>query len=92
MPMVYNLRKQKILMPDDAVLVDRSTPYGNPFRERVWGRAKCLELYREWIMLPEQAELRARMQRELCGKDLVCWCAPLPCHADIILKIANAQD
>ena len=28
--------------------------------------------------------------RELRGKDLVCWCAPLPCHGDILLEIANA--
>jgi hypothetical protein len=30
--------------------------------------------------------------RELRGRDLVCWC-PLnqPCHADILLKIANGE-
>jgi len=30
------------------------------------------------------------IRQELCGKDLVCWC-PLdqPCHADILLEIAN---
>lgn len=29
----------------------------------------------------------------LCGKDLACWC-PLdhPCHADVLLEIANAQE
>ena len=26
---------------------------------------------------------------ELRGKDLVCWCAPFPCHADVLLKLAN---
>ncbi|GAG87489.1 unnamed protein product, partial [marine sediment metagenome] len=26
---------------------------------------------------------------ELKGKDLVCWCAPLPCHADVLLELAN---
>lgn len=31
--------------------------------------------------------------RELAGKDLACWC-PLgePCHADILLEIANGGD
>lgn len=29
--------------------------------------------------------------RELKGKDLVCWCAPLACHADVLLKIANDE-
>jgi hypothetical protein len=29
---------------------------------------------------------------ELAGRDLVCWC-PLsgPCHADVLLKIANTR-
>lgn len=27
---------------------------------------------------------------ELKGKDLVCWCAPKPCHADILLELANS--
>ena len=26
---------------------------------------------------------------ELKGKDLVCWCAPLPYHADVLLKLAS---
>jgi len=26
---------------------------------------------------------------ELRGRDVVCWCAPLPCHADILLELAN---
>ena len=25
----------------------------------------------------------------LRGKDLVCWCSPLPCHADVLLRMAN---
>ena len=27
----------------------------------------------------------------LRGKDLVCWCAPEACHADVLLKLANAE-
>jgi hypothetical protein len=27
---------------------------------------------------------------ELRGYDLVCWCAPQPCHADLLLALANA--
>lgn len=26
---------------------------------------------------------------ELRGKDLVCWCAPEACHADILMELAN---
>jgi len=28
---------------------------------------------------------------ELRGRDLACWCKPgAPCHADVLLEIANA--
>ena len=38
-------------------------------------------------------DFRARVRRELAGKDLACWC-PLdqPCHADVLLEIANQED
>lgn len=40
-----------------------------------------------WTYPPRQ-EIRA----ELAGRDLACWC-PLdePCHADVLLKIANEE-
>lgn len=32
------------------------------------------------------------IRTELKGKDLVCWCAlDMPCHADVLLEIANAE-
>ena len=33
-----------------------------------------------------------QIRRQLAGRDLVCWC-PLdqPCHADVLLEIANAD-
>ena len=27
----------------------------------------------------------------LRGKDLVCWCKPEACHADVLLRLANAE-
>jgi hypothetical protein len=27
---------------------------------------------------------------ELRGKSLACWCAPLACHGDVLLRLANA--
>jgi hypothetical protein len=29
---------------------------------------------------------------ELRGRDLVCWCAPEPCHGDLLLQLANAVE
>jgi len=43
--------------------------------------------YRAWLL--QRPELMAALP-ELRGKDLVCWCAPEPCHADVLLELANA--
>jgi hypothetical protein len=29
---------------------------------------------------------------ELRDRDLVCWCAPDPCHGDLLLRLANAAE
>jgi hypothetical protein len=56
----------------------------------VSNRAYAIAAYSSWLQdEPEQAELLKAVKKELRGKDLVCWCAPLECHADILLKIAN---
>jgi hypothetical protein len=26
---------------------------------------------------------------ELRGRDLICWCAPLPCHGDVLLRLVR---
>lgn len=50
-------------------------------------RALALAGYRDY--LEAHPALKAAARVELRGKDLVCWCAPLPCHADILLELAN---
>ena len=41
---------------------------------------ESLEERRQWI-LSNLSSLR--------GKDLVCWCAPSPCHASVLMELAN---
>jgi len=53
---------------------------------------QVLEAFGLWLEHHHRGqELAERARRELRGKDLVCWC-PLssPCHADILLSLANA--
>jgi hypothetical protein len=79
-------------MPAGAVKVDRATRWGNPFRaDDAAQRAAAVARYRLWIGEPAQAALRDAARASLRGKDLACWC-PLdgPCHADVLLEIANA--
>ena len=65
--------------------------YGNPFKSPPFGRQAAVDLFRRRIEEPdEQREERLQLIRALKGRDLACWC-PLdqPCHADVLLEIAN---
>jgi hypothetical protein len=44
--------------------------------------------YRTWTALVRESlpGLRKALH-ELEGRDLVCWCAPLPCHRDVLLRL-----
>jgi hypothetical protein len=62
--------------------------FASPFhREAKSDRDGALARYREW--LPDQPALMARLRAgELRGKALGCWCAPLRCHAEVLLEHA----
>ena len=77
--------------PKDVRYVGRPTKFGNPFIVGKHGdQQQCVDLYREWVTRDEQFSLRLQMKRELVGKHLECWCAPLPCHADVILEVISS--
>jgi hypothetical protein len=75
--------------PPNTMFVARPSLLGNPYSVAEHGRAEALRLYREWIM--DQPELIEMLRRDMRGLSLACWCPPgVPCHADILLEIANA--
>jgi hypothetical protein len=98
-------RKKGWRMPPNTVKVDRSSRYGNPFKvgDRItsadgsvsavcFSRAEAVETFRTLLSQPHMADWRAHIREKLRGKNLACWC-PLdgqPCHADVLLEIANA--
>lgn len=87
-PRVYSKRKGAEPAPAGAVYVGRPTAYGNPFEiGRNGTREECVQQYRD--MLEEHPWMKRRVVADLRGKDLVCWCAPESCHADVLLEIAN---
>lgn len=84
MPQLFNTERDVI--PDGAVYIGRPGPWGNPFVIGEHGdRAQVIAQYEAWLLA--QPEMVERMRRELRGRDLVCWCAPLPCHGNIILRL-----
>lgn len=73
-----------------VVYVGRPSKWGNPFViGRDGTREEVVEKYRRWIQT--QPHLLQALP-ELTGADLVCWCAPLPCHADVLLELARLLD
>lgn len=64
--------------------------FANPFKIGPDGdRAEVIAKYRVWLL--ERPALVAGAKRELRGKVLECWCAPLNCHGDVLLEVANAD-
>jgi len=83
----------------------RGNRWSNPFTDqagdtlavvRVESRAEAIEAYRDWLggvrTVPGLAPpTREEIVRELRGKVLGCWCAPRPCHGDVLAAIANDE-
>ena len=82
------LNKHRTGIPANAVYIGRGSKWGNPFRIGPDGdRAAVIAKYERW--LARQPQL-LRALDELRGRDLVCFCAPRPCHGDLLLQLANA--
>lgn len=81
---VVNLRHETC-----DVRIDRRSKWGNPFKIGPgWEREKVIRMYREYILhcpvlLADLPELR--------GKRLGCWCAPLPCHGDVLIELLEER-
>lgn len=93
-------RGRVVCLPDDVARIDRLTRWGNPFRigprncthpdcgpdsHRKVTREQAIASYRSWlagllVVDPDFLE-------PLRGKRLACWCAPLPCHGDVIAEL-----
>jgi hypothetical protein len=73
------------------VYVGRPSKWGNPFKIGPDGtRQEVIQKYRKWLV-EKRPDLVNAAKRELKGKVLGCWCAPNPCHGDILVKIANGD-
>jgi hypothetical protein len=91
-------------MPEGAVYVGRPTKWGNRYAIGAWVRLSAERLpfrvadARHALALFTVDALasdvfQSHVRRELRGKDLACWCQPSePCHADVLLEIANEAD
>jgi hypothetical protein len=77
------LNRRKSGFPAGAVYIGRGSKWGNPFRIGPDGdRAIVIAKYERWLR--DQYHL-LRALDELRGHDLVCLCALLACHGDLLL-------
>lgn len=66
---------------------------GNPFKVgRDGTRAEVVEKYRYWLWEQIQGQNQAVISELLriheTGSHVICWCSPLPCHGDVVLRAA----
>lgn len=73
----------------------RPGPFGNPFSHKsgtlaqylVPSRDAAVERHAQWFVA--NSELIERVKREMTGKVIGCWCAPMRCHCDIYAQVCN---
>lgn len=69
------------------VRVDRRTRWGNPYRiGRDGTRAEVIRRYATYVLT--RSDLLADLPH-LRGRVLACWCAPAPCHAEVLRDLAD---
>ena len=90
MPKVYN--KYHGDAPSGSVYVGRPSKWGNS--HPIGYCRRCVETHnREQAVAAFRRDCdesdRQAIKKQLRGRDLICYCAPLACHADVLLEIAN---
>lgn len=83
------LNKYKDQIPSDAVYIGRGSKWGNPYPiGPQWGsRDDVCNLFESYFRTKyDQGKISKEELAALYGKPLVCFCAPLRCHGQTILK------
>lgn len=95
-PKVWNKQRDKNI-PVEAVYVGRPSLMGNPFSHlpsaiaefAVKDRDEAVDKFEEYAR--QRIKIDAKYRKSvaaLYAKDLVCWCSPLRCHAEILMTLS----
>ena len=76
--------------PDD-VYIGRGSKWGNPFKVSIFTREEAIAQYKMYIGAGKGKHLLNDLH-ELKGKTLVCYCAPLACHGDVLEQLIEGMD
>lgn len=93
---VVNKKHMSVNMQDpDIVYIGRGSIWGNKWSHKSGTKAlykvktveEAIEAYRQWLWTSiKDGSITLHMLLELDGKRLACYCAPNPCHGDIIKR------
>ena len=75
----------------EIVYIGRPSIFGNPYRIGYDGtRVEVIQKYELYVVdrIKHDPWFRDAV-KGLHGKLLSCWCRPLPCHGDVLVKIAE---
>ena len=82
MTRIVNIRRE-----DYDVLIGRPSKWGNPFQiGRDGNRERVIKMYE--IHVRRRPDLIAALP-ELAGKRLGCYCHPLPCHGEVLIRLLH---
>jgi hypothetical protein len=84
--------------PPDVVYIGRAfnmggwklpaSKWNNPYQAKKYGRDEAVINYRAYILNTPHL---LNALPELSGKTLACWCAPDPCHGDVLVQLFNER-
>lgn len=87
MTKLINIRDNPNWRKEGAVYIGRGSPFGNPFRfGRHRDREEAIESYGEYFH--RKLRFDKEFLKEVNGlrdKTLACFCAPKPCHGQVII-------
>lgn len=87
--MLFNKFHRKT--PESAVYIGRGSPWGNPYVIGKHGtRDEVCDLFEKYFKERyESGNLDFKALAELYGKPLECFCVPMRCHGETIMKYAE---
>ena len=77
------------------VYIGRPSKWGNPFKIGQDGtREEVIKKYEEWLLGQRSHDCRKRpskdaAKKELKGRILGCYCKPLACHGDVLVRLLD---
>ena len=99
---LFNLKNTNYKVLPGCVYIGRemkkynlpASKWANPFKidefyqGRILTREYAVEAYVDWLLYSDEGVKLLENIEELKGKNLFCWCDNLPCHGNVLIRLA----